>query len=528
MEQLNIAIHGSHNASICVANEHEILEFIDIERYLNSKNIGLNQYLTPHQHQIVTLCESISSSILKKYNKPCFDNRYSSHTWDGKDVDIQHCFPSHKWVNFNHHISHITGSFYQSPFKSAVGISIDGGGDDGYFNIYYCDKINGITLLEKINLDMGFAYMLLAHYLKDIKYEKNLLIGNLVYAGKLMGLAPYGNVVKEWIPAFKEFYNNCNQWIDFFGLIEKLSASINVPFGEGKERVSGQTAYDLAATTQFVFEEIIIEKIKPHLNRFSDLPICFSGGCALNITLNTRLVEEFNREVFIGPNPHDNGLALGLMLGILKPSIPFDATYFGSELYDKDLLWSYIIEKPYNVSRPNCTELAKIIYSNKIIGIARGKAEVGPRALGNRSILCNAMNPKMKDILNYKVKHREWYRPFAPMVRFEDVNKYFHWTRDARWMSFGPKVREEFKSKIPSVVHIDGTARVQTVTREQNPFIYDLLTEFEKISGVGILLNTSFNVDGKPILSSVKDAFNILNNTELDCVLIEDVLVAKN
>jgi carbamoyltransferase len=134
----------------------------------------------------------------------------------------------------------------------------------------------------------------------------------------------------------------------------------------------------------------------------------------------------------------------------------------------------------------------------------------------------------MKDILNKKVKNREWYRPFAPIVRLQDISKYFEWEDESRWMTFAPVVREEWREKLPAITHIDNTARVQTVTREQNPYIYDLLTEMEVQTGVGVLLNTSFNVNGKPILTTVKDVFNILKNTQLDGAVIEKHFITKN
>jgi predicted NodU family carbamoyl transferase len=133
----------------------------------------------------------------------------------------------------------------------------------------------------------------------------------------------------------------------------------------------------------------------------------------------------------------------------------------------------------------------------------------------------------MKDILNAKVKHREWYRPFAPVVRLEDVNKYFEWDRESRWMTFCPKVKKKWRDKLASITHVDNTARVQTVTREQNKWLYDLITEFEKETGVGVVLNTSFNVDGKPILSTVKDAFTILETTQMDGLVLENTYIKK-
>jgi carbamoyltransferase len=218
-----------------------------------------------------------------------------------------------------------------------------------------------------------------------------------------------------------------------------------------------------------------------------------------------------------------------MMLNHLKPDIAYDSTYSGTGLLDIDTLPMKIQGVGFSMKsrKLNIENLAKDIESGKIVGVARGNAEHGPRALGNRSIICNPAIADMKDVLNAKVKHREWYRPFAPVVRLEDVNKYFEWNKESRWMSFCPKVKEEWKSKLAAITHVDGTARVQTVTKEQNEFIYNLLTEFEKLTGVGVLLNTSFNVDGKPILSTIQDAFTILEKTELDALVIENTYIKK-
>ena len=171
--------------------------------------------------------------------------------------------------------------------------------------------------------------------------------------------------------------------------------------------------------------------------------------------------------------------------------------------------------------------LIEDLMEGKIIGVVKGQAEHGPRALGHRSILCNPSIPEMKDTLNAKVKNREWYRPFAPVVRLEDVSKYFEFEGESRWMTFCPKVREEWREKLAAITHVDFTARVQTVTKEQNEFLYNLLTDFEAANGVGVLLNTSFNVNGKPILSTYSDAFKIYEKTQLDCLLLEDYYIRK-
>jgi len=178
----------------------------------------------------------------------------------------------------------------------------------------------------------------------------------------------------------------------------------------------------------------------------------------------------------------------------------------------------------YRVTFDDITDKLK---DGKIFGVVRGRCEHGPRALGNRSILCDPSYPQMKDILNQKVKHREWYRPFAPVVRLEDVSKYFEWDKESQHMLFCPNVRPEWRDRLSSITHVDGTARVQTVTREQNKWLYDLLTEFEKKSGHGVLLNTSFNIAGKPILNTIADAMHVLNNSEMDYLIINDFYCGK-
>ena len=415
--------------------------------------------------------------------------------------------------------------------------SFDGGGNDGKFNVYHCIRGESPKLLEavlnpinQINFeyyDLGFPYMVIGHFLDDIKYQ-DLGTGNLVYPGKLMGLSSYGKIRNEWLSPFMKFYKSDPNGLNYQEKIKVLGEEINVIFDE-ENRIKGEISWDIAATSQRAFEDSFLEIALPYINQFPNLPIGITGGCGLNILLNTRLVEEFNKEVFVGPDPNDCGIALGLLLNYLKPIQLFDSTYLGTTLLDVDNLANYIQNIFHNGTSHylNDETLINDLANGKIIGVARGRAEHGPRALGNRSIICNPSIPEMKDILNDKVKHREWYRPFAPVVRLEDVNKYFEWNKDSRWMSFCPKVREEWKEKLAAITHIDGTARVQTVTKEQNEWLYNLLTKFEEKTGIGVLLNTSFNIDGKPILSTAKDAFTILITTDMDCLVIENYYFKK-
>jgi len=370
--------------------------------------------------------------------------------------------------------------------------------------------------------------MVFGHFLNDIRLE-TLDDGNLVYPGKLMGLASYGEVNEKWLPHFIDFYKSDPQGTTYQEKIDELGIKINVKF-DMYNRIGGETGYNIAATSQKAFETCFLEIAKPYLERYTGRPIIITGGCGLNIILNTKLVQEFGREVFIGPNPNDCGIAAGMLLHELKPEHQVDLTYKGIPLLDFNNLASYI-QNSTTVFKSFDLDMEVVIndlIKGEIVGVVRGNSEHGPRALGNRSILCDPSFPEMKKILNEKVKNREWYRPFAPVVRLEDVSKYFEWDTESRWMSFCPQVKNEWKTKLASIVHIDGTARVQTVTRDQNPWLYDLLTEMDNKKGIGVLLNTSFNVAGKPILSTVADAFKIFEESQMDSLLINDYYFKKN
>ena len=569
---MNLSFYGSHNAAFTIADDKKILEVLEIERFLNMKNIGIAQYKT--NQDILAIVPRIVKYFQDKYNVEVFENVINLNTdvnMDNVSYDLAKYIPAKNYINqYRHHQCHAAGAFYQSPYAKALVFSLDGGGDDGKFRIFLADREEGLINLETVAnpslknedydgsgttdpaaiywhhpFDLGFPYMVLGDYLKDIQ-QINLGDGNLVYPGKIMGLCSYGKVRKKWVKAFKEFYLSAPnggpteieylengdevhnpETLDCRVKVKILAEKIGVDL-DYDNRLEGQEAYDVAATSQFVFEEMFLLAAKPWFEKYPDLPVCVTGGCGLNIILNTRLVQEFNKEVFVGPNPNDCGLSVGLMANFLQPKEPLDVTYAGPELFDKIQLSEYIetigLEptEPYNVDT-----LVDDLAKGHIMGIARGRMEHGPRALGNRSILCNPAIAEMKDILNEKVKHREYYRPFAPMVRLEDVSEYFEWEGESRWMTFCPKVKKEWRKKLPSITHVDNTARIQTVTKEQNPWIYELLTKFKEKTGVGVLLNTSFNVNGKPILNTIRDAFEILGKSEMDGLVIEDTYIKK-
>lgn len=544
---VNISLYGSHNSALAVEIDGKVVLVLEAERLTNYKNGAFAQYKVVHS-PFAALQYAIEW-IKKTYKITEFDNCYVLNddvVFGDTRYQMRNIIPAKTYQHYNHHAAHAAGCFYQSPHQEALVFSFDGGGNDGKFNIYHADRERGVDLMNAvinplykhphIYYDLGFPYMVFGHYLDDIKQEP-LSDGNLVYPGKLMGLASYGTVNNSWLPFFTAFYKSDPNGNNYQDHINILAQNIGVKF-DANNRLNGQVAYDIAATSQKAFEDCFLEIAIPYMEQYPNLPICVTGGCGLNIILNTKLATEFGRDVFVGPNPNDCGVALGGLLHFMKPQEPIDVTYAGLPLLDMDTLPMYsqqyhckhivtseTIDSTYEVSMET---IVSDLIDGKIIGVARGTAEHGPRALGNRSIICNPSIADMKDILNAKVKNREWYRPFAPVVRLEDVSKYFEWDRDARWMSFCPTVREEWREKLPAITHVDNTARVQTVTIEQNPWLYDLLTRLESETGVGVLLNTSFNVNGKPILSTLHDAFEIYTKTQLDALIVEQFYFRKD
>lgn len=539
----NIAFYGSHNASVAIEKDGEIIIVIELERLLNFKNSGLAQYKCPRGEDILFLNEFLRDIITTLTGVEEFDNCYFLNTdvhMGEKRYTLERTLRAKNYTHILHHQAHAAGAFYQSNFEKALVFSFDGGGNDGFFNVYKADRKNSVKLLEAvlqpngnsphIYYDLGFPYMVFGHYLQDIRKEQ-LSDGNLVYSGKLMGLASYGEVKQEWIQAFTEFYKSRPDGLTYEEGINMLGSKIGIQLDHQEEnRIVGKLGWDIAATSQRVFEECFLEVAAPYFKQYPEHPIIVTGGCGLNIILNTRLVQEFNKNVFVGPNPNDCGLAVGMLLHNIRPTKPVDVTYLGLPLLDINTIGTLMQNShiAFKTEKMNLNRISQDLKAGRIVGIARGRAEHGPRALGNRSILCNPTLPDMKDILNQKVKNREWYRPFAPVVRLEDVSEYFEWEQESRWMSFCPKVKKEWADVLQSITHVDGTARVQTVTREQNEWLYDLLTTFKEDTGIGVLLNTSFNVAGKPILSTVKDAFTLFETTYMDSLLIENYYLRKN
>ena len=515
-----VSIFAGHDSNISFYHaEKDEYHSIEIERLVQKRYFRLHEDNSPeYQKDILIQCRDIAE---REWG---IKNDYEAFlvSSDGYiQTDPREIFNVEKVITIaSHHQTHAASTLYKSPFDQALIFSYDGGGDDGHFNIYFGDKKTGvIRQLEKIESDFGGGYLLCGSLIREVAEKSR---HQLALSGKLMGLCAYGKPIKKYVPAFKEFFfdRDYRKLAETTGLPLK---NLDNPWENPLENwvFEGQEGYDIAATAQEGFEYAIfsiLDKYDPYV------PLIMTGGCALNVLVNEKVKCLYNRSLYVPADPHDGGLSLGHMFLYKKPTKQVDITYKGLPLVDRNKLQNYIDE--YGATKLNKREIAELIKDGKIVGLVYGDSEVGPRALGNRSIVCDPNIADMKDILNSKVKFREWYRPFAPFCKKEEAHKWFE-TRNfdnLEYMSYAPRVKVD---TLPSITHEDGTARLQVVTEESHSHFYELLTEFGKISETNVLLNTSFNIRGYPILSSIEDALYALNNTEMDYVVIEDYLFGK-
>jgi carbamoyltransferase len=297
---------------------------------------------------------------------------------------------------------------------------------------------------------------------------------------------------------------------------------------------------DVAWRVQDDTEKVLIERARWLRETTGAKNLCIAGGVALNCVANGCIVREAGFDnVWIQPAAGDNGIAIGCAyyghLAIQKRTRTFVMKHalLGVDYKDNDVRNAanrlLLSRKTFNgPGRSICSETAKLLSEGNVFGWFQGGSEFGPRALGNRSILADPRRAEMKDKLNKRVKFRQAFRPFAPIVRYERAKDIFVGEDESPFMLRAKHVRAEWKDRIPAIVHVDGTARVQTVRREHNERMYDLLTEFEKLTGVPLLVNTSFNIKGEPIVETPRDAVNCFLYTGIDYLALHDMLVSKN
>lgn len=516
---ITIAAHLYHDSTISLNLDGEF------------RNIELERLYAKRHYDWRQESESLEELVMLIHREhKLFDAAVVVGAADKSAVDLFQMLGISSIGQVDHHLAHAAAAFYQSPFERSLLISYDGGGNDGTFRTFLGCRVEGIQPLDTDwKLNLGIPYRALAHPIADIrKPDDGREMSN---AGKLMGLAAYGQVRPEWVGPIADYFAACSSggdkpWRMYGWIVSHLEwLGLRIGLSLGRDALAGPDAFDFARTGQHVFESLFLERVLPLAENYR-LPICVSGGCALNVLVNQHLSELVDLPIFVPPNPNDCGLASGALMTKAAPSEPVVVTYSGSPILDIGNLPEAIDRYGAVEVRPD--EVARLLHAGKVMAVMRGNAEHGPRALGNRSILCDPSVPGMKDRLNGRVKFREQFRPYAPVVREQDARLYFENARnDMSYMSFNPTVRTAWRAALESALHVDGTARAQTVTAGQNPWLYEVLTEFHRLSGRGALLNTSFNSKGKPMVARISDALSIFIETDLDCLLIENWLFQK-
>jgi carbamoyltransferase len=537
-----LAINGGHDASVTFIDKNDNVRIFEYERFVKkryaifTKSYNDVETLGTTDIQRQQFIDYIKTN-LKEYPKVILHSELKEDDL----IFFSHQFPNAQMYEMGHHMSHCLGSFYQSNFDSALIFSLDGGGLDYVTDIDLNVRSTTIikyenNLIETLCIGKNFnpgIYGTIGYYISEIsKSNKDLASVSdkfaLSFAGKLMGLCAYGKIRDEWIVPLKKFYTNSASEHCKEDCFYELEDQLGIDRENRKNFFSGNDSYDLAATNQYVFEQLSFNYIKPFIDEYN-LDVVFSGGCALNVLFNQKLKEylsERNLNLYIPPHPNDCGLSFGHFTYFTESKHQLNP-YCGFDILDRELIPKYVDKYKNKVELSSIKKITELISEGKIGGILQGYSEVGPRALGNRSIICDPSFADMKDILNAKVKFREWFRPFAPVCRLEDKDEFFENAYESTYMTFAPKVKDEYIEKVPSIVHADGTARLQTVTNTQHSLFYGILSYMDENGKIPIILNTSFNIRGNPILTEVKDAFYVLENTELDFLVVENLLFTK-
>lgn len=471
-----------------------------------------------------------------------------------------------------HHLSHAASAFYPSPFTEAAIVTIDGVGEWATTTIGV-GRGNEITLLKELHFphSVGLLYSAFTYY-----------TGFVVNSGeyKLMGLAPYGNPDSAQVAEFKQKITTQLVDIREDGSVLlnmeyfSYASGLRMVYDDRFERLFGvprrkqeseltQAYMDMALAIQQVTEDIVMKLCRTAAELTRSPYLVLAGGVALNCVANGKVLRSgLFKDIWIQPAAGDAGGALGAAYAVWhihqgKPrsldSQPdaMKGAYLGPEFSDRDIQRTV---DHYGAKATYCGDFASLaktaaakLADGKVVGWFQGRMEYGPRALGNRSILGDPRNPEMQKKLNLKIKYREGFRPFAPSVLEEDIQNYFELDRPSPYMLLVAAVRAEMRvplpedyqekslyerlyflrSDLPSITHLDYSARIQSVRKDTNPRYWELISQFKQLTGYGVIVNTSFNVRGEPMVCTPDDAYRCFMRTEMDCLVMGNYLLDK-
>ncbi|OHC73490.1 MAG: hypothetical protein A3G18_08750 [Rhodospirillales bacterium RIFCSPLOWO2_12_FULL_58_28] len=456
--------------------------------------------------------------------------------------------PKARHVEVDHHLCHAAGAFYSSAYDKALIVSIDGFGDGSSGVIASGDGMNISEVTRISDADsIGLEYLRATYHLG---------LGGYGAEGKTQGLAPYGEPT-----VFDDYMNEIRVTADgniiLSDRLKSQSSTLAVEGGYlntqiltnrflddyGPRRITPEPLTkdhnNLAASVQKMLEHVIGEVCLNGKSKTGHDALVVSGGVMMNSSLNGRLLESGAfKGIYALPMASDRGIGLGAALYYVHAEIKvprffeLDTVFFGGTCSDKAAakamkkagIRPFVVDDIHGYA-------AEALSEGKIIGWVQGRSEMGARALGHRSILADPGKAEMKDIINQRVKHREWFRPFAPAVLAEKAEDYFDFPEgvaDLSFMTFTVKAKDKAVDDAAAAIHVDKTARVQTVDEERNPDLHKLISRFDKLTGVPILLNTSFNDNNEPIVETEADAVKTFMKTDMDVLCIGNVVGVKN
>lgn len=534
-------------------------EDIDIAVYYDNPVYTLERYIDN-----VVSCKTDAKDLIESK----FESMVGDKLWIHKTIQKTLSKKCEVYV-CEHHVSHAASAFYPSPYDKAVILTVDGVGEWATLSI-------GVGIDNKIKLCEEIRY---PHSLGLLYSAFTYFCGFKVNSGdyKFMGLAPYGKpiyeelICRELIDIKEDGSFKLNmKYFDFqYGRAMTNDAFADLFGGKRREPESRITEREMniASSAQKVIEDILLKIVrhaKETYGRNID-NLVMAGGVALNCVANGKILDsQIFKNIWIQPAAGDAGGSLGVALYTYYDHFNMErkigkmdsqkGSYLGPA-YGCDTVEEFLREKSYPYKRYADDELFKTIAQEmadgKIIGCFHGRMEFGPRALGNRSIIADPTNEEMQARLNLKIKFRESFRPFAPSVLYEDVADYFELDRESPYMLLVEKVKDDRRMKqnidqdlrenggdmlsvvrkkrsdIPAITHVDYSARIQTVTEETNPYYYHIIEEFKKLTGYGVIVNTSFNVRGEPIVCSLQDAYECFMRTEMDILVMENCILKK-
>lgn len=449
--------------------------------------------------------------------------------------------PEDKLIKVSHYLAHAATAYYFGPFDKCLVVNMDGfgPGENGgpLSGEIYLGEDGKLTSLEKVPVwgTLGLYYGAVT---KALGFKLN------DGEGKTMGLAAYGNPTKAYREMklfFPEF--NAGRWsvrksiMDILNIIKPSLYENSETADFLKDLITKYGRENVAASCQRVFEEILLKYIEYLVRKYKIRNVSAAGGIFLNVKVNMKLLEEkIVDHLFVYPNPTDGGAALGAaLIGFVLKGIKVKRKELVHPAYGRQYSNAEILSELKNSSGVTYKKLgkdlplkiAKLLTEKKVIGWFQGRGEWGPRALGQRSVIADPRPISIKDRINDILKGREWFMPFAPSMLAERASDYLRMLREAPFMIIADGIRKEKIRDLRAVIHVDNTARPHLVTKKANPLYYQMIKEFEKLTGVGAILNTSFNKHGLPIVYSPKDAIEHLLWGTIDLLVIGRYLVAR-